>query len=56
MINGLKCKNLKLFWIQYEFLIIIYYKSGVHGHMNGELPWATCEEPLRPSMARLVGS
>lgn len=31
-------------------------KSGVHGHLEGELPWACCEDPLRPSMAKLVGA
>lgn len=31
-------------------------KIGVHGHVLGELPWATCEDPLRPAMAKLIGA
>ncbi|CAF0890984.1 unnamed protein product [Brachionus calyciflorus] len=31
-------------------------KIGVYGHFEGELPWAECNEPLRPAMARLVGA
>ena len=30
-------------------------QSGVHGHLEGELPWASCDEPLRPAMAKIVG-
>jgi kynureninase len=29
---------------------------GVYGHMEGELPWASCEEPLRAPLAKLVGA
>ena len=29
--------------------------SGVYGHFEGELPWAECDEPLRPLMAKIVG-
>ena len=28
---------------------------GAHGHLEGELPWATCQEALRPLVAKLVG-
>lgn len=31
-------------------------KMGVYGHMEGDLPWATCEEFLRPQMAKIVGA
>ena len=31
-------------------------KMGVYGHMEGDLPWATCEEFLRPQMAKIVGN
>lgn len=31
-------------------------KMGVFGHLEGELPWATCEDPLRPAMAKIVGA
>ncbi len=27
----------------------------MHGHLEGELPWASCDEPLRPAMAKIVG-
>jgi hypothetical protein len=30
-------------------------QSGVHGHLEGELPWGSCDEPLRPAMAKIVG-
>lgn len=30
-------------------------KIGVFGHFEGDLPWATCEEMLRPQMGRIVG-
>ena len=33
----------------------VLFFSGVNGHFEGELPWATCNEPLRPAMSRLVG-
>lgn len=29
---------------------------GAHGHLEGELPWATCQEALRPLVAKLVGA
>ena len=29
--------------------------SGVHGHFEGDLPWADCDTPLKPAMAKLVG-
>lgn len=31
-------------------------KIGVHGHLEGDLPWATCEDVIRPSMAKVVGA
>jgi kynureninase len=31
-------------------------KIGVFGHFEGDLPWATCEELLRPQMGRIVGA
>jgi kynureninase len=38
--------------------IVNYFikKSGVYGHFEGELPWADCEMPLKPAMAKLVGA
>jgi hypothetical protein len=36
-------------------LNLIFMHSGVHGHLEGELPWASCDEPLRPAMAKIVG-
>ncbi|XP_055353654.1 kynureninase-like [Paramacrobiotus metropolitanus] len=31
-------------------------KTGVHGHFNGHLPWAHCDEYVVDSSARLVGA
>lgn len=31
-------------------------KIGVFGHLEGDLPWATCEDMLRPQMGRIVGN
>lgn len=31
-------------------------KMGVYGHLEGDLPWVSCEECVNPSMARIVGA
>ena len=34
---------------------MFHFLRGAHGHFEGELPWANCDEPLRPAMAKIVG-
>ncbi|XP_072037866.1 kynureninase-like [Amphiura filiformis] len=31
-------------------------QMGVHGHLNGDLPWALCDERVTTDMAKLVGA
>ena len=42
------------FLIVKRFIILIC--RGVYGHCEGELPWAACDEPLRPAMSKIVGN